>query len=598
MKNYSSRKDVPEKYKWDLSFLYKSIEDWNKCFDTTYKEIDKLPLYQGKLNSAQNLYEFLELDSKVSVNIMDLYVYAMVSSDEDLSNGEALTRLSKAADIENKYCVAVSFFEPELLSLSKEDYEKLISDKLLEKYKVFLNKIYRYKEHVLSKEEEKIVSSLTNVLQSYSQISSNLLNSCNSYGTVTMPDKTKVELMSTNYRKIMKKLPRKDRKKVYEQYYRVLEQYAPVSAGLLNDYAKTISSLAKLYKYDSAWERKLFAQELSNDCYEALINTAKESKNIVKKFEDLKAKVLGVKELMPWDSPLELYEINKEYTVEDAQSMVRNAVKVLGDDYVSHYDNLVDHRSVDYCQYKNKCSGGYNVSTPSRKDSLILMSFNEDLPSVSTLAHESGHNVHHQYIAENNDLIYRSQSLLVCEVASLTNECLLSNYLINNGSKEEALAGLSNIIGVIINNFTGAVFEGYMELKFYDHIENGGAITKDYMNDLSLNCLKEFYPIKDLKSPYERTNWTKRSHYYEAFYLFSYAVCISAALYVSGEIIKGNKDMLDKYYKFLKTGSKANIKETYAVLGIDLSDKKVYEYAMNCLDEYIDTFSKLYKEVK
>ena len=137
-----------------------------------------------------------------------------------------------------------------------------------------------------------------------------------------------------------------------------------------------------------------------------------------------------------------------------------------------------------------------------------------------------------------------------------------------------------------------------MEVKFYDHIENGGAITKDYMCNLAESSLKDYYPVTKLDSEYEKIAWVRRSHYYDAFYLFSYAVCISAALYVSGEILNGNNDMLDKYKKFLSTGSNKTVEEVYGILGINLNDKKVYEYAMSRLEYYIDTFTKLYKDVK
>ena len=152
MKSYSSRKDVPEKYKWDLSFLFPNNDEWEKFYNKTDNQIEKLSLFQGKINNAKTLYDYLKLDSKISVDIMDLYVYAMANSDEDLSNGDAITRLAKASDIENKYCITVSFFEPELLSLSKDDYNRLIDSSILKNYKSYLDKIYRFKDLVLTKE--------------------------------------------------------------------------------------------------------------------------------------------------------------------------------------------------------------------------------------------------------------------------------------------------------------------------------------------------------------------------------------------------------------------------------------------------------------
>ena len=598
MKKYGSRNDVPEKYQWDLKFLYKNDEEWLKAFEETEKEIPKLESYSGKLNNVDILLEYLELDIKIGCASMDLNVYAMTKLDEDLSNSKYQDMFGKATVIDNKYSVAVSFFEPELLSINKEDFNKLVGDKKLAKFSTYLKKIYRFKDHVLNASEEKIVSSLISTASSYSHISSNMLNSCHEYGYITHDDGTKEEIMTTNYRKLMKNLPRNKRKQIYNKFNKVLDKYASVSAALLNDYVKTCASLSKIYKFDSSWEKKLFGLELDDKVFKSLVEVAKSSKEVLKKYVKLKAKVHNLNKVMPWDSSLELYKNNHEYTIEDAQELVRNAVKPLGEDYVKHFDEVINKRCVDYCQYKNKASGGYNVSVLDKKNSLIFMSFNNDLSSVSTLAHEAGHNVHHQYIYDNNEISYRFQPVIVAEVASLTNECLLSDYLINNASKEEALNGLSNIIYVILNNFNGAVQEGDMELKFHKYVEDGGTITKEYMSNLTKESIFDFYPKKKLDSDYETCSWIRRSHYYEAFYLFSYSISISAALYVSREILNGNKEMLDNYINFLKTGSSKNVYETYKVLGIDLSDKRVYEYAVKCLDNYIDTFDKLYKEVK
>lgn len=598
MKKYGSRKDVPEKYQWDLSFLYENDEEWEKVYKETDKLIPKIDSYVGKLDNVDTLLEYLELDLKIGCQVMDLYVYATTKLDEDLSNAKYQDMLGKADVLDNKYSIAISFFEPEILSIKDEEYQKIINDSKLSKYKVYLNKIYRYKNHVLSKEEEKIVSSLTSTVSSYSQLSTTMLNSCHEYGTITDSDGNKEEIMVTNYRKLMKSLPRDKRKQVYTKFNKTLSKYASISAGLLNDYVKTCSSLSTIYKFDSSWEKKLFGLELDEQVFKSLVEVGKSSKDVLKKYYKLKAKVHNLGAVKPWDAALELFKNNKKYSIEEAQELVRNAIKPLGEDYQKHYDEVINKRCVDYCQYKGKASGGYNVSVLDRKNSLIFMSFNEDLSSVSTLAHESGHNVHHQYIYENNDISYRFQPVIVAEVASLTNECLLSNYLINNASKEEALNGLSNIIAVILSNFNGAIQEGNLELKFHKYVENGGSLTKEYLNELTKESILEFYPVKKLDSEYEMNAWITRSHYYDAFYLFSYAISISAALYVSGEIIKGNNEMLEKYMNFLKTGSSCSVYDTYKVLGIDLNDKKVYEYAIKCLDEYLDIFNRIYEEVK
>lgn len=598
MDKYENRSSVPEKYKWNLKDYFKSNEEFKKELKIVNEKVNEISKFVGCTKEPEKLYEYLENDVLVGSRIMDLAVYAMTLMDSDLSESEPQEFVGQCDELESKYAVNNAFFEPELLSLEEKEYNDLFKYDKLKKYKAYLDNIYRYKKHVLTEEEEKIVSTLIQSLGSYGQMSSTLLNSCNDYGTVIMDDGTCEKLMSTNYNIIMKKLSREKRREVYEQFNKVRDQYASISASLLNNYVKTKNNLSQIYKFNSAFEQKLFSQKLTNKVFDSLVDACVERKNVLKKYYDIKARILGVDELMPWDAPIDLYKIDKEYTIEEAQNIIIEALKPLGEDYIERFKTLITDRAVDYCQYKGKQSGGYNVSTIGKRSSKILMSFNGDLDGVSTLAHEGGHYTHHTYMYDFNEPIYREHSSMVCEVASLTNECLLSSYLVNNGTKEEAMAGLANIIGVIISNLFGAVQEGDLEREFYDYSLNGGVLTKEYLYNLTEQSIKKFYPVEKLKHEYQKLSWVSRSHYYMFFYLFSYAICISVATNVAKEILNGNKEMLDNYHAFLKCGNDTSISDTFKILNIDLEDKNVYLNAIDYLDHLLSEFINLYEEVK
>jgi oligoendopeptidase F len=593
MKKYDSRQDVPLEYRWDLTTFFQSDEEFLNELENTKKQIEKIKKYVGCTKDSKTLKAYLKQDTELMSKIYDLLIYAMTLSDSDLNESVPLEYVGKTDELYASYNVENAFFKPELLALSKEEYNSLFEDEELLKYKPCLDNIYRYKDHIISEEEEKLVSTFTQDIDSYGQLSSSLLNSMNDYGEVVYEDGTKEKLMTTNYRKIMKSLNRDKRKDVYLQYNKVLDQYSGINAGLLNNYVKKYNNISKTYNFASSWEDKLFSNKLSNKVYDALVEACLERKDVYKKFYDIKAKVLGVDEIMPWDQPLELYKVNGEYTIEDAQNMCLEALKPLGEDYISRFKDLINNRAVDYCQYKGKCSGGYNVSSINKRESKILMSFNGDLDSVSTLAHEGGHYVHHTYIYDNNEAMYRDHDSTVCEVASLTNECLLSNYLVQNGTRDEALAGLSNIIGVIMSNLFGAVREGDIERKFYQYALEGGTLTKDYLNELTKESINTY--MGSIQHDYQKLGWVTRSHYYMHFYLFSYAICIANATYVAKEILDGNKTMLDNYYKFLSMGSNNDVMDTFKVLGVDLEDKNVYIEAINYLDSLLDEFTRLYE---
>ena len=309
------------------------------------------------------------------------------------------------------------------------------------------------------------------------------------------------------------------------------------------------------------------------------------------------AKLQGRDKLRSYDrSLLDISSNDIKYSIEDAIELVKEATLPLGEEYSKKINKIFDNHYIDYCQYKGKQSGGYSISTATR-NSRILMSFNDDLESVSTIAHEGGHNVNHQFMIENNLPHYRDNSTIEAEVTSLMNECLLSNYLAEHGkTKEEKLMGLANIIEVFISNFYGAVREGKIEKEMYNLVENNGTITKEYLNDLVYKS-KELYggKYKELDE-YTKNSWALRSHYYMNFYLFSYAISIAVATSVASKIINGDKEALNNYLDFLKCGGDKEITETFEILGVNLEDKNVYEEAISFFTSLLDKYEKIYNE--
>ena len=596
MEKYANRGEVPEKYKWDLTSFFKDEEEFNKVLNETEEMVNKLSDDVGCTKDSNKLLEFINLDLEATANWEDLYVYAYLINDEMVGISNSIERKSKTENLILKLNNAVRFFAPELLSLSEEEYNKLFDLEGLKIYKPYLDLIYREKAHILSENEEVIINELVSAMNNFDDMSSNLLNNEHNYGVVTLDDGTEEVLSPTNYSKIMREGSRDLRKSVRKQFNDVIDQYSTSNAMYLNSYVKMNIALAKIRKYDSSWGQKLFELNMSDDVFNALVEATESSVDVLQKFYRLKKKAYGLDELHFYDLAPDMVKNDKEYSIEDAQEMVRNALKPLGSDYLECINKIFDNRYIDYCQYKGKASGGYSFST-FKQDSRVLLSFNGDLSSISTIIHEAGHNVHHQYLRKNNPFFYTSVPSIVCEVASLTNECLLSSYLADNGStKEEKLAGIENILDVINSNLYGAVREGKMEKDFYSYVSNGGTITKDYMDELTRESINKYYGDAVIPDEYVKNGWVNRSHYYMHFYLFSYAICVCVATYVASLILKGDADMLDRYKKFLSTGSDKWPSEIFDVLGIDLTDKSVYLDGIEYFNQMIDKYDMIISE--
>ena len=593
MEKYQSRKDVPDKYKWDLSNFVKDENDYQEKVKYIKENLPKLKEFVGCTKSGEKLYEYMEFDISLAGAIEGLDGYTFALQDEDLANDKEKEKRQFVLNLLTQYRYESSFFNPELLSLSKEEYDALYKFEDLKKYKSYLDDQYRFKDHTLTEEEKKMVSLLTQDLPTYSNIQATIINSCNNYGEITLEDGSVETLTLTNYRSLLRKSGREKRKEIYLKFQSVIRQYAPIIATSLNNYVKEKASLAKISKFESAWDQKMFALNLSTKVFDALTSAVEERKNLNVKYKNLRSKVLGIDDLMPWDSAVDIAKDKKEYTIEDAQKLVLEALKPLGEDYIKHFKHIFDSNSIDYCQYKGKRSGAYSLSAFNEHDSKILMSFNGNFLNVSTIAHEGGHHVNHQYICENNLPLYSRCSSIVAEVTSLTNEFLLSYYMSYSKDKDEALMGLSNAINLIDNNIVGAVIEGNIERRMYEEVEKGGSLTTAFLDNLVEKELLKFTCTNELKHEYQKNMWCLRNHYYKFFYLYSYSICASVASFVAKNIIEGNKEVLDNYLKFLKCGTDMSIKDTYKILGVDLKDKKTYEEAMSFYDSLMDKFMEV-----
>ncbi|MBP5679252.1 MAG: oligoendopeptidase F family protein [Bacilli bacterium] len=596
MKNYKNRSSVEEKYKWDLTEYIDGEESFQKTFQKTLQNIEKLGSYVGCTKNPKQLYDFLQLQTEVIADWEDLYVYAYLVNDQELGIPESIERKNQTEILNLELVNHIHFFAPELLKLSKKDYEALFdkNPKLLE-YKAMLDQTYREKGHVLSEKEEMIISSLCNSMNHFSDMSSMLVNNLHHYGDVTVEGED-VEIAANNYRYLMHNREKEIRHQVRDQFQTKLGEYSPLNAMFLSSFVSMQDAIANIRHFDSSWDKKLFQWNIPSKVFETLTSTVENHLDSLHRYYDLKRKVLGLKKLTSYDIALELSKSDKEYSIEDAQSMILKAVSPLGEEYQKKFQKIIDDRYIDYCQYKGKCGGGYSFSTM-RNNSRILMSYNGGLESVSTIAHEGGHNVHHQFVKENNPLQYRDVPSIVAEVASLTNECLLSSYLAKNGkTKEEKLAGISNILDVVVSNLFGAVREGKLEEEMYSYVHEGNMLTKEYLDTISMESFEKYYGDSVVCDDLLKNSWVTRSHYYMNFYLYSYAICISVACSIASKILKGDSDTLHHYLDFLKVGSDKWPMEVYSILGVNLEDEHVYCDAIAYFDSLVEEFEKIVNE--
>ena len=593
---YKNRKEVPDKYKWDLTSIFKNEDEFNKTFKEVEVLKDKLKNYKGKIKDANKLYEFLNIQVEAVSKWENLYVYSYLINDQELGVTKSIERKEKTEKLNVEIFNSFSYYLPELLELSKEEFKQLFIDNpKLNEYKADLERSYRRKEHNLDEKTKVIVNNLVQAMNHYDDIYSNLKNNEIDYGTVLI-DNEEVVIAPTNYRKLMKNEDEKIRKEVYEKFHKSITKHSSTFASLLNSYVSMEDKIASIYNFKTSWDRKLFDYNITNKVYETLVDTTFKNLKPINRYFELKKKVLKKDKLKPYDLGLDIIKNNRKYSIEEAQVLCLEAIKPLGEEYYDKFKKIFDNHYIDYCQYKGKQSGGYSFATM-LSDSRVLMSFNDDLQSVSTIIHEGGHNVNHQFMMEYNPVQYRENVSIMAEVTSLTNECLLSQYLAEHGkTKEEKLSGIKNIMEVIVSNLYGAVREGKIEQDFYDEVHKGNMVTVEFLNKETKETLEKYYGNNVEIDDYTGTSWISRSHYYMNYYLYSYAISISVATSLANKILNNDKNALNNYIKFLKCGYDVWPLDAFRILGVDLESKEVYQDACDYLDKLIDKYYEVMAE--
>ena len=593
MKNYQSRSEVPEKYKFDLTDFYSSLEEAKQTLKKLEAKIEQEKEWEEKEIDAFSLETYLIQRTDLEQEIENLYAYAYLSHDVDLENQEILEFLELVWNVNTKMEANNAFFEPWIISLKEETFEKLFQqNKNLLSYEQLLRKIYKEKEHRLSKEEERLITILTENFNSYHTLSQTLINQEHDYGSIKLQQE-KWNIIPSNVRFLKQQKEEKVRKAVHQKFGKKLKQYQKTESAYLYYYIKNRLNLSKIRHFQNTWEEKRYHIELPNELFKNLVSSAKEHIDSYQNYYRLIKKVLHQKTLHSYDTLQNWSTMNQKYSIEEAAEIIQKALEPLGDNYQAKLKKVFEKRYIDYCSYKGKVNGGYSLST-STHPSRIVMSYTESMTDILTIAHEIGHNIHHQYTQENNPSWYQNISMYVAEIASLTNEFLVNDYFKKHGkTQEEKKSGIEHTIKTFQNNFFGAIMEGEMEEKMYEHIENGNTITADFLNQLAKKQLKDYQGNTIKQDEYSSYMWVTRSHYYLDFYLYSYAICISIAANIAKRIIEKEPNIIQKYEEFLSSGSDITPVSAYQKLGIDIQKKEVFENAISFFQEQLNAYENL-----
>ena len=586
-----------DKYKWDLSKIFKDEKEFYDAINKIKTNLNKLSKYKGHiLDSKNSLYEFYMLDDETSLLCDRVYVYSYLGYYDNTSDVKFQEYKEKATSIVHKYSTIVSFVIPELQSKEYEYVLKLIDgDSRFDKYRFSLENIYRFKKHVLSSEEEKLLSEVSNVFSSSHDAFVALNNTDVIFDNIKDENNKSVKLTSSNYSKYITSKDERVRKNAFSSLIKFYKKHINTISSLYLGQIKADTVCSKVRKYDSSISSSLFRDNIPVELYDTLIKCTVSNLDTLKKYYDIKSRVLG-KKLHIYDTYVNISSLEeKNISFEEGVVLVNKALKVLGEDYLSEFNNIINSNCVDVYPKDNKRSGAYEWGTYGVSP-YVSLNYENNIESVSTLAHEMGHAMHTYYSNLNQDYNNANYPIFLAEIASTVNEVLLSEYLINNTSDiDEKIYYLNEFI----DKFKGTVFRQVMfatfEKEIHEKYENNEAITPSVLCDEYYKLNQLYFSPSVIVNDDIKYEWARIPHFYSSFYVYKYATGFISALVIASKLINNESGFRDKYIKFLSSGGSNYPLDILKELGIDLNDYNTINGAFDILrnkvqllQEYLD----------
>lgn len=589
------RSEISDEYKWSVKDLYSSDELWNNDYEKALKSTQEKSSFEGcVMDSADTLADALSESEKDDYITERLYVYAFMRYYEDTSDGTYQQMSGKAQMLAVKMSEKYSFLVPEIMAADDDKVARFLDSDKIKPYRHLLCDMLAKKEHTCSQKEEKLLAMASQMADSPSDIFSKFNNADVKFGKVHDEHGDEKELTSAGFSVFMESRDRNVRKEAFYALYRQYKSYINTLAASYYGNVKQAVFFANARNYESTLQMYLSGSFIPESVYTNLIDTVNNNLDKMHDYVSLRKKTLGVDELHFYDiyAPL-----TSDYTVkvsyENAKETVLDALKILGDDYVSQVKKGYESGWVDVYENDGKRSGAFSWGAYGTHP-YIFLNYTETLNDIFTLIHETGHAMHTYYSNETQPYTYAGYKIFVAEVASTCNEVILIDYLLKHSRSDEEKKYL---YGHYLEQFKGTLFRQTMFAEF-EMITHRMAQDGEVLNAESLcgtyKKLNEKYFGKDMVIDEEIAyEWARTPHFYTPFYVYQYATGFSAAVAIATKIINGDKEVLHGYREFLKGGSSMHPIELLSLCKIDMSKPDVIQDALNVFGSLIEDFKKI-----
>ena len=593
------RNEINEKDTWDLSTIFETDQKWEEELALLTEDTKQAASLEGHLlDSAESLLDITERYLDLSRRLEKLYVYAHMKNDQDTRVAKYQEYYAKAMALYSQLDQVFSFYEPEFMAITEDQYQNFLEEEpKLQPYKHFFDKLLQNKDHVLSQREEELLAGAGEIFGAASETFAILDNADIVFPFVKDEDGNEVQLSHGVYMRLVESKNREVRRGAYEALYTTYEQYQHTYAKTLQTNVKVQNYRAKVRNYKSAREAALAANFVPESVYDNLVSAVRKHLPLLHRYLALRSKILGIPDLKMYDVYTPLSSVEYSFTYEEALKKAEEALSVLGEDYLSRVKRAFSERWIDVYENQGKRSGAYSGGSYDT-NAFMLLNWQDNLDNLFTLVHETGHSMHSSYTRETQPYVYGDYSIFLAEIASTTNENILTEKLLQEVQDD---ATRFAILNNFLDGFRGTVFRQTQFAEFEHAIhqadQNGEVLTSEFLNNLYADLNQEYYGLSKEDNPQIQYEWARIPHFYYNYYVYQYSTGFAAASALAEKIVHGSQEDRDRYIDYLKAGKSDYPLNIMRKAGVDMEKEDYLNDAFAVFERRLDEFEALVEKL-
>lgn len=590
-----NRSHIDEKYQWDLSTVFATDDAWEAELASLDSDLENAKAYKGRLTASSNdLLAITESYLALSRRLEKLYVYASMKNDQDTTVAKYQEYQAKATAIYAKFSEIFAFYEPELMQLSKEAFEDFVAETpALSAYAHFFEQLFKRQPHVLSQAEEELLAGAQEIFGAAGETFGLLDNADIIFPIVPDDEGKEIQLTHGNFISLLESKNRDVRKEAYQALYATYEQFQHTYAKTLQTNVKVHNYEARVHHFKSAREAALSANFITESVYDTLIETVNANLPLLHRYVELRKKILKLDDLKMYDIHTPLSEMDMSFTYEEALVKAEDVLAVFGKEYSERVHRAFTERWIDVHVNKGKRSGAYSGGSYDT-NAFMLLNWQDTLDNLFTLVHETGHSLHSTFTRENQPYVYGDYSIFLAEIASTTNENILTETLLKEVDDDKARFAILNHY---LDGFKSTIFRQAQFAEFEDIIHKadqaGEVLTSDYLNQLYADLNEKYYGLSKTDNLEIQYEWARIPHFYYNYYVYQYATGFAAASYLADKVVHGTQADIDRYLDYLKAGNSDYPLNVIKKAGVDMTTSAYLDAAFRIFEERLDELEAL-----